>query len=41
MILVHILDNHLLYREAAMKGSPKIAERGLLAAVGIPVIEVI
>lgn len=39
MVFVHILDNLVLYRAAAGKVAPRMAEReGLFAAVGIPVI---
>lgn len=41
MVFVHILDNLILYRAAAIKRAPRIAETGLFAAVGIPVVEIV
>ena len=42
LVLVHLVDNLLLYKAAIAKGAPKIAEtEGLFAAVGVPVIEVV
>mmetsp|Transcript_44402 Transcript_44402/g.93237 ORF Transcript_44402/g.93237 Transcript_44402/m.93237 type:complete len:169 (-) Transcript_44402:299-805(-) len=37
---VHIIDNLFLHRAATIKGAPSIADKGIFAAVGIPVLEI-
>ena len=40
-VIVHVIDNIILYKAATVKGAPKLAQsEGLLAAVGVPVIEI-